>query len=252
MSTSMEEFQYLLQGMRSSFLDDLQEHCDQFDNLLLALEKKPDDRALFDELFRGVHNLKGSGGTHDVHIITSICHQLENCLADMVAKSEFSRALERALKYVDLLRRVEAPGRMEKPDYSEVEAELERLRLSALQSRKSCLVAESSAMMSRVYRSVLTERAIRITMVSNGLEALSRLLHEPFDLAIIGRELPDLNGIAVISALRNSQCQNKNMPVVFVTSNSDNIPEHTHIDDVLIKDNRLSANLGGALQKLQL
>jgi chemotaxis protein histidine kinase CheA len=252
MSAGTEDFQYLLQGMRAAFLDDLQERCDQCDNLLLTLEKNPDDRVLFDELFRTVHSLKGSGGTHGLHIITSVCHQLEGCLAEMSAKGDFSRLLERALKYVDLLRRVEAPGRMENPDYTGIEAEMEALRQSALQNRKSCLVAESSAMMARVYQTVLADRSIQFVMVSDGLEALSRLLRESFDFAIIGRELKDLNGIAVIAALRASQCKNQNLPVIFVSSNLDNIPDHAHINAVLPKNNRLSSTLGEALNTLKL
>lgn len=247
MSTNAEEFQYLLQGMRSAFLDDLQERCDQCDNLLLGLEKKPADRDLFDQLYRVVHSLKGSGGTHGLHIITSICHQLESCLADA---PNLPRSLGRALQYVDLLRRVEAPGRMENPDYSVIEQALEALRQSGLQSRKSCLVAEASSMMARVIQTALADQPIQFTIVSNGLEALSRLVHESFDFVIVGRELPDLNGIAVISALRNAQCKNQNLPVILVTSNRDNIPDHTHINVVMLKDSRLSANLGVALRQL--
>jgi len=35
MSTSTEELQYLLQGMRSAFLDDLPERCDKCDPLTM-------------------------------------------------------------------------------------------------------------------------------------------------------------------------------------------------------------------------
>lgn len=252
MSTGMDEFQYLLQDMRSKFLDDLQERCDEYDNLLLRLEKNPDNRELLDELFRAVHDLKGSGGTHGLYIITSICHQLENSLANVATKTDFQASLDRALKYVDLLRRVDAPGRTENPDYSGIEAELENLRHTALQSRKSCLVAESSAMMVRVYQKALADRSIQFTVVSNGLDALSRLVHEQFDLAIIGRELKDLNGIAVIAALRTSQSKNRDLPVILVTSNLDNIPNHTRINAILSKNNRLSSSLGEALQTMSL
>jgi chemotaxis protein histidine kinase CheA len=252
MSTGTDDFQYLLQGMRAAFLDDLQERCDQCDNLLLGLEKNPEDRVLFDELYREVHSLKGSGGTHGLHIITRICHQLEDCLSHVAEKKDFSRSLERALKYVDLLRRVEGYGRMENPDYSGIEADMEVLRQSALQSRKSCLVAESSNMMSRVYQTVLEQHSIQMTLVSNGMQALSRLLHEPFDFAIIGRELQDLNGVAVISALRASHCKNEKLPVIFVSSNLSHIPEHAGIHAVLSKNNQLSHNLDATLKRMQL
>ena len=250
MSTGVEQFQYLLQGLRASFLDDLQERCDHFDNLLLKLEKHPADRAVFDELYRGVHSLKGAGGTHGLHIITSICHQMENGLTDAAHKGDFKAFVEQALKYVDLLRRVEAPGRMENPDYSTIEAGLEALRQSVLRSRKSCLIAESSSMMARVYETALANQPVQFTRVSSGLEALSRLVHEPFDFAIVGRELQELNGIAVMSALRASQGRNQNLPVILVTSSRDNIPEHAHINVVLLKDHHLPEKLIAAMSKL--
>jgi len=76
MTTNMEAFQALLEGMRADFLAELPERCDSFDESILALEKSPDDREAFNELYRGVHSLKGSGGTHGLSIITTLCHQL--------------------------------------------------------------------------------------------------------------------------------------------------------------------------------
>jgi CheY-like chemotaxis protein len=252
MSADNDAFQYLLQGMRSSFLDDLQERCDQCDNLLLALEKTPDDRALLDELYRLVHNLKGSGGMNGLTVITRICHPLENCLTKMKKPGGSPSALEQAFKFIDLLRRVEQPGRAENPDYSVIEAELEALRRTIQQSGKVCLLADTSSMMMTVYKNALTKHGIRYTPTGNGMEALTTLLAEPFDLIITGRELPELNGLALIAALRASACPNQNTPVILVSSNLDHLPEWARLDAALARDNHLPANLEAALQKLNL
>jgi chemotaxis protein histidine kinase CheA len=89
MTANMDAFQALLASMREAFLDELPERCGHFDALILSLETSPDDREAFNELYRGVHSLKGSGGTHGLSIITTICHQLENLLSETEARQAF-------------------------------------------------------------------------------------------------------------------------------------------------------------------
>lgn len=250
MSNNLQEFQYLLQDLRTSFLDDLEDRCDTLDNLVMALEKAPTDRDRFNEIYREVHSLKGAGGMHNLQVITSICHQLENCLTDAVKAGSLDATAVHALDYVDLLRRVEIPARMTLPDFSAIDAELEKLRQAGLKSRKVCLIAEPSAMMINVFQTALAHTQVQFTMVSNGLEALTCLLHSPFDFAIIGRELEELNGVAVVAALRLSRGKNQNMPVIMVTSNLDNMPQYVKIDTVLARDHRLPDNLAKALATL--
>ncbi len=250
MSVDLVAFQYLLQGMRERFLDELGERCDEFDNLILSLERNPANREAFDELYRGVHSLKGSGGTHGLPILTSICHQLENLLTEANGGDGFSEAVaSQALAYVDLLRRAEGPGREENPDYSVVEAGLERLRLATLESRHAVLIAETSAMMTRICQKALDNLPVRVNLVDNGLAALERLLHEPFDLLIVGRELKELNGPAVLAALRASQARNRNITAILLTSNREDIPAFSRVDHILARDQKLAANLRAAAEK---
>jgi len=87
--------------------------------LILALETTSDDRQPFNELFRGVHSLKGSGGTHGLGIITTVCHELENLLTETDVKNGFGAVFAtRALAYVDILRRIEKVARQSQPDFS--------------------------------------------------------------------------------------------------------------------------------------
>jgi len=252
MTANQEAFQSILLGMRERFLDELPERCDGFDNLILALEAKPDDSETFNELFRRVHSLKGTGGTFGLPIITSICHLLESFLSETASRNGFDEGFAtRALAHVDLLRRVEAPGRVENGDYSAIEAELEVLRLATLQSRKACLIAESSTVMARIYQKALDDLAVQVTLVDNGLAALEHLLREPFDFVIVGRELKELNGIALMAALRAAQGINRDILVILVilvTSNRDGVPAHASFNAILARDQNLVSGLVAAIQ----
>jgi chemotaxis protein histidine kinase CheA len=240
----MEAFQALLEGMRADFLAELPERCDGFDESILALEKSPDDREAFNKLYRGVHSLKGSGGTHGLSIITTLCHQLENLLSETDAQQGFGTAFAtRALAYVDLLRQVETTAHHDKPDYSGIEAELEALRLLTLQRRKAGLIAESSTVMAGLYQKALEALPLQLTVVDDGLTALARLLHEPFDFVIVGRELRELNGMALMAALRAGEARNQNIPAILVSSKRDAIPDQVRFSATLSRDQKLADNL---------
>ncbi len=249
MTTNMNAFQALLKGMREDFLAELPERCDSCDELILALERTPDDREAFNELYRGVHSLKGSGGTHGLSIITSLCHQLENLLSDADAKEDFGAAFaSRALAYVDLLRQVETVAKQGKPDYSTIEAELETLRQLTLQRRKAGLIAESSTVMAGLCQKALEALPLQLTVASDGMTALAQLLHEPFDFVIVGRELKELNGIALMAALQAAQARNKNIPAILVSSKRDAVPDHVRFSATLSRDQKLAVNLVAAVR----
>ena len=251
MTANMDAFQALLKGMREDFLAELPERCDSCDELILTLEKSPGDRDAFNELYRGVHSLKGSGGTHGLSIITSLCHQLENLLSDADAQEDFNAPFaSRALAYVDLLRQVEVVAKQDKPDYSTIEAELEALRQLTLQRRKAGLIAESSTAMAGLYQKALEALPLQLTVVGDGMTALARLLHEPYDFVIVGRELKELNGIALMAAVRSAQSPNPNIPAILVSSKSDAIPDHVRFSATLSRDQKLAGNLVAAVRAM--
>jgi chemotaxis protein histidine kinase CheA len=219
------------------------------DELILKLEKAPEDLNSFAELYRGVHSLKGSGGTHGLSIITTLCHQLESYLSETDAKHGFDTAFaSRSLAYVDLLRRVELIAQQTSPNYSAIESDLETLRQAGLQSRKTGLIAESSPMMAALYQQALGKMPLQLTLVDNGLAALERLLQEHYDFVIVGREVKELNGIAMIVALRSSQVRNQNIPAILVSSNLDAVPDHAGFGATILRDKNVADNLVVAVQ----
>jgi chemotaxis protein histidine kinase CheA len=239
---NIEKFQLLMLDMRRAFLAELADRFDIIETLILKLEETPEDRHVFDELYRHVHSLKGSGGTYGLAIITQICHQIENVLSDFIHGFN-SKATELTLNYLDMLRRVGRRGAVLDDEFSDIQLELQQSQQVSHSRSLSILIAESSSMMAKLCQKTLQRNSARLSLVTDGLSALQNLVHDRFDLLVIGRELSQLNGIAVVAALRMSNNINSNIPVILLTSNfaiSDIGPE---IDHVVERNQSLSHNL---------
>lgn len=234
------DFALLLAGMRDDFVRELPERCDLLEHCVLALERDGD--GAFDELFRHVHSLKGSGGTFGIPLITSICHQFESFIS--AARKRFdSLAVSYALAYVDLLRRV-----AENPEQGGgvaivIEQDLEQLRISSMPECAAVLLVEPSIATRKFCQGVLEPLSVRVVSQDRGLAALELLLHQPFNMLVAARELPDLNALALVAALRESGCRNKDIPVILISSNSTPAPAYLHINATIKRDAEFVANL---------
>lgn len=62
------------------FISESQEHLQKIDNLLLVLEKNPEDRGSIDNLFREAHSLKGMAASMGFPGLAQISHRLEDFL----------------------------------------------------------------------------------------------------------------------------------------------------------------------------
>ncbi|TCP12620.1 two-component system chemotaxis sensor kinase CheA [Crenobacter luteus] len=60
------------------FLMESSELLSDVDNKLMELEKRPDDLALLNDIFRGFHTIKGGAGFLNVNAMVNLCHRTEN------------------------------------------------------------------------------------------------------------------------------------------------------------------------------
>ncbi|MEI8156966.1 MAG: Hpt domain-containing protein [Burkholderiales bacterium] len=234
------DFTVLLAEMQADFVDELPDRCNRLEEGVMALESK--QPGAFDELYRQVHSLKGSGGMFGIGIITTICHQFESFISETSTRFD-RKAATTGLAYVDLLRKtIPAKGR----DISGVattEQALERMRVDSLYGRASVLLVEPSDTLRSLYKDMFASQSIQVFMMESGLATLERMLHAPFDLLVISRELPDLNAIAVVAALRESRCRNSDIPVILVSSNPAPVPQHLNISAIVRRDPKLLPTL---------
>ncbi|OZG71111.1 hypothetical protein BTA51_22285 [Hahella sp. CCB-MM4] len=250
MSKSTEELAKLLIDLRERFVAELDERCDFMESLVLSMEKNPYSKNQYNELYRRVHSLKGSGGTYGFSSITAGCHQLENLLTECPPEGKLpSTTANNILAYVDLFRRVKEFPHDDKGQI-EICNELESLSKRVMKKRWLVMVAEESPMLRSLYHQALEHMPVKIVQETNGLSALTRLIQEPFELAIVGRELYALNGIAILSALRVSNSNRRHIPAILVTSRDVTSAERNLFHNVLKKDEHLAGNICQEVEKV--
>lgn len=78
-----------MEELLKDFLMEAGELLGQVDNKLVELEKRPDDKALLNDIFRGFHTIKGGAGFLNVDNMVTLCHRTEN-LFDKLRNGEIT------------------------------------------------------------------------------------------------------------------------------------------------------------------
>ncbi|SMC20504.1 two-component system, chemotaxis family, sensor kinase CheA [Andreprevotia lacus DSM 23236] len=82
-----------MEDLLQDFLTESSELLSEVDNKLVELEKRPDDRNLLNDIFRGFHTIKGGAGFLNVEAMVSLCHRTEN-LFDKLRNGELTLSME--------------------------------------------------------------------------------------------------------------------------------------------------------------
>lgn len=216
----MQDINALLQEIRNNYIAELPSRLDDIESNILTLEKDPDNREIFEELYRQVHSLKGSAGTHGLHIHSTICHNLEDRITEASQESgDIKPDINNWLKHLDLLRSALDLVNNNGDDFTSIERDLEELRNPDNEQQFYGLIVDTSNLNIQICKQVFESYPIKFSECSNGIEALQRLLMEPFDLLITSAELPVLNGTALIAALNLSGKRKTSVKTIMLTSN---------------------------------
>jgi len=83
--------------------------------------------------------------------------------------------------------------------------------------KKNILVVDDSVTTRILERNILRAAGYNVTVATNGLDALTKLLSEKFDLVLSDIEMPEINGFELTERLRMDN-RFKNIPIILVTS----------------------------------
>jgi len=155
----MEQVKAMLARLRADYLLDLPYNIDEIEALILSLERSGFDLEVCGELYRRIHNLKGSGGTYNLHVISDVCHPFEDLLSALLTNSGgFTPGFTaKAIAYIDLLRKIHAIYAKNQEPGSDIKQILLDLRQSTSQSLRSALIVENSDVVIGMLKEVLQE-----------------------------------------------------------------------------------------------
>ncbi|VAW83282.1 hypothetical protein MNBD_GAMMA16-403 [hydrothermal vent metagenome] len=243
MASSTSNIEDLLASIRDSYLIEVPEKCDLMEQHILELRSEQSFAFAFDELYRHAHNIKGASGTHGLNVLSTICHNFEDLLhlIDHQYSNINDSKIDDALKYIDLMREESLTFNTEHYDPEKIKQKLQAIDKTFKKEMTKGLFVDQSRIGVRYCEQSLATLPVKLTVATNGMEALQRLLTEKFDFLITGKELASLNGIALISALRSSETKNAKIKTILITSKTNiKLPYPGMVNYVIKKDSTMA------------
>lgn len=84
---------------------------------------------------------------------------------------------------------------------------------------KRVLAADDSATIRQMLVTILTEAGFDVTLAADGNEALERASTDPFDLVLTDVNMPGIDGISLVRALRRFEAY-RYVPIIVITTES--------------------------------
>ena len=80
------------------------------------------------------------------------------------------------------------------------------------------LVVDDSSLVRLYYRDVLEKSGFDVDQAMNGVEAMERVLAQPFDLLIVDVNMPKMDGFSFLRELRRSKAEAAALPALIITT----------------------------------
>jgi two-component system chemotaxis response regulator CheY len=87
--------------------------------------------------------------------------------------------------------------------------------------RKRILIVDDSSLVRLYYRDALEKAGFEVQQAINGIEAMEKVLGEAYDLAIVDINMPRMDGISFLRALRRSDPDVATLPVLMISTETD-------------------------------
>ncbi len=246
--------QKLLDELKRGYIAELPSKFDELELLVLNVKGSDDFDEALGELFRKVHSLKGSSGTHGLHELSSVCHRLEDYLRTIDARvASFETAdANKWIEFIDLMRKVLDAYNAGDVSSCDVAAELESIANRHTAANYSVLIVDQSKSNAMLYQSVLSSLPVNFTLMTDGYHALELLLGNRYDLLVTSMEVKRLNGMALVGAVKLANGVSKDIKTVVLTSNTNIVMQgqNTDPDKLITKCASMTRQLFDAANQL--
>jgi two-component system chemotaxis response regulator CheY len=83
------------------------------------------------------------------------------------------------------------------------------------------LIVDDSSLVRLYYRSALEKAGFSIEQAINGIEAMEKVLSEPFDLVILDVNMPRMDGFTFLRSLRSGAGDVATLPTLIISTESE-------------------------------
>lgn len=89
---------------------------------------------------------------------------------------------------------------------------------SAAAARLRILVVDDSSLVRLYYRAALEKAGFDVEQAINGLEAMEKVLAHPFELVIVDVNMPKMDGLSFLRALRSAPADVASIPALMIST----------------------------------
>lgn len=248
----MENTEIDLEEFKLEYLENLREEMLRIENEVLKLESSSDsDRpSILHEIFRTIHSLKGSAGSYEFYMLTTIFHQFEDFISNNLQKSQSPALIDTCLNFLDIAKNCSIDYKQKSTEIEKYATILEGETVQESTINGKILLIERNKSIVKIITKVAQNNQLEVVALSNGATAINRIIHERFDLIVTSKDLDTLDGESVLKGVRVMKNLNQKTPMVLISSD-----EHTEIasSDLKIrfmqKDQNLTSNMSSFISK---
>jgi two-component system chemotaxis response regulator CheY len=91
---------------------------------------------------------------------------------------------------------------------------------TGMPAKPRVLVVDDSSLVRLYYRAALEKAGFAVEQAINGIEAMEKVLSEPFDLVIVDVNMPRMDGFTFVRALRSSAADVSTLPALMISTES--------------------------------
>ncbi len=240
-----------IEDFRVEYLANLDEELNSVEGSLLKLEglKGHEYTDALYNIFRKVHSFKGSAGSFELFMLGTIFHRFEDYLNNLLQVEFQSVMVDNSLKYLDILRSCIGEYRGNTPQVEKYTTILEGIGFEQKENYGKLLLVDATHSMAKIFQRISEENNLELIIVSNGLTALNRVLHERFDFIVSSKNVESLDGESVLRAIRVMNCLNQKTPLVLISSDEKD-KERSEEYHFVPKDEKIIENTNAYLEKV--
>lgn len=177
------------------------------------------------EIFKIIHSIKGTAASMEFYFISTLAHDIEDHLTLIQDEKEqiddqYMQVFDRL---IDLLLNVTndyLKNDISKfPLYRNMLSKLIQVKNNSQREYQgNILVVNSSPAMNIMIKNQLLNSGFNVSFAENGLSAFNQIILNKFDAVLSSYDLEIFDAIILMNLVRNSKCNNSNIPFVLMTS----------------------------------